>query len=264
MMREDFAELVGAFIIVLFGGAAQCQAQLYPSPASTIMCLIGWASGVSLGATVAASVSGGHVNPAVTITMAIMRKFPWKKVPRYLIAQTIGCLLATFVVYGIYHDAIRNNEETMVVLHSILNPASAAGNFISIPSRSISLLTAYFDEFIGTAILIGFIVAFSDDKVHASTSFPFYLFIVVATIASSFGAQTGFAINPARDFGPRLALYILGYKDVWSHDNGYWFWGIWLSAVPGGILGAAIADSLFYTGSDSALSARLRPPPALP
>jgi aquaglyceroporin related protein len=263
-MTEDLAELVGAFVIILFGAAAQCQAQLYPTPASSVMCLVGWASGVSLGATLAGTVSGGHVNPAVTVTMAVMRKFPWKKVPRYIIAQTVGCLLATFVVYGIYRDAIRDREESIAIHHSIMNPVSAAGNFVSIPVRGISLLNAYFDEFIGAAILIGFIAAFSDDKVHASTSFPFYLFIVVATIASSFGAQTGFAINPARDFGPRLALYLLGYKDVWTHDSAYWFWGIWLSSVPGGLVGAAIVDSIVYTGSDSVLSARFRPPPALP
>lgn len=74
--------MAGAFIIILFGAGAQCQSQLYPETGSFIQTLIGWAAGISIGAAISGPISGGHINPAVTITMAVFRRFSWNKVPR--------------------------------------------------------------------------------------------------------------------------------------------------------------------------------------
>lgn len=261
--------MAGAFMIVLLGAGAQCSVQLYPenNTHSSIQTLIGWASGVSIGAAIAGPISGGHINPAVTVTMACFRKFSWNKVPRYILAQTIGCMLATFVVSFAYRDAIKAFEagniddlffQTNEGKHSII------GNFISIPNSNLSNLNIWFDEFIGTAILVGSIACLSDTNVHIGSNLSFHLFIIISAISVAFGAQTGFAINPARDFGPRIALSFLGYKDLFSLNGAYWFWGIWLANIPGGLFGALMADVFIYTGFDSPLYTILGRSTALP
>ncbi|PWN38085.1 aquaporin-like protein [Meira miltonrushii] len=257
LYREELAEMAGAFMIILFGAGAQCQAQLYPETGSYIQCLIGWAAGVSIGAAIAGPISGGHINPAVTVTMAVFRKFSWKKVPRYILAQTIGCMLATFTVCFVYRDAIKAFEHAS-------KGNSIIGNFISIPNASLSNLNVWFDEFVGTAILVGMIACLSDTNVHVGSNLSFHLFIIISAIAVAFGPQTGFAINPARDFGPRIALSLMGYEGVFFHDGAYWIWGIWLANIPGGLIGAFLADFFIYTGFDSPLYTILGRSTALP
>ncbi|UZJ52018.1 hypothetical protein CBS101457_001338 [Exobasidium rhododendri] len=213
-------------------------------------CLIAWSVGVSLGAYISGGISGGHINPAVTVALAAFRGFSWAKVPRYVIAQTLGCMAATFVVYQNYSSAIAAMEHGSG--HNVLDARSAAGNFISIPADGLTPFGAWFDEFLGTAILVGYIFVFTDSNLNPPSNLPFAVFLLVAGIAAAFGSQTGFAINPARDFGPRLALTVLGYgSEIWTHNSAYWSWGIWASTIPGALVGGLAADAFLFTGSDS-------------
>lgn len=117
--------------------------------------------------------------------------------PRYIIAQTLGCFVATLIVYHNYSGAIAAMEAAGD--HSILGSHSAAGNFISIPAKGLTAFGAWFDEFLGAAILVGYICVFTDGSLNPGSNLPFALFLLVAGIAASFGAQTGFAINPGED-----------------------------------------------------------------
>jgi aquaglyceroporin related protein len=121
-------------------------------------------------------------------------KQSWAKVPRYIVAQVAGCFVATLIVHHNYSGAIAALEATS--MHSILDEHSAAGNFISIPAKGLSNFGAWFDEFLGTAVLVGYIFVFTDKNLNPSSNLPFALFLLVAGIAAAFGSQTGFAINP--------------------------------------------------------------------
>ncbi|CAO1626621.1 unnamed protein product [Sympodiomycopsis kandeliae] len=243
------AEAFGAGTIILFGAGAQCQTQLYKA-GDTLTCGFGWAIGVALGAYIAGPISGGHINPAVTIAQAAFRRFPLSKVPGYIFSQILGCFLATLLIYTNYHEAIADFEAGSG--HQIFGDKGTAGNFISTPKPSISAGTAFYDEVLGTAILVGSIFAFTNPALPGQALALAVLFALLG-IAIAVGAQTGFAINPARDFGPRLALTVIGYpgKTLWSHNKGYWFHSIWGANTVGALLGGGLVDLLLYVGNDS-------------
>lgn len=123
---------------------------------------------------------------------------------------------------------------------------------MSTPKPHISAGTAFYDELLGTAILVGCIFAFTNPALPGQALALAVLFALLG-IAVAVGAQTGFAINPARDFGPRLALTVIGYpgKTLWSHNKGYWFHSIWGANIVGGLLGGGLVDLFLYVGHDS-------------
>ncbi|PWN25937.1 aquaporin-like protein [Jaminaea rosea] len=252
------AEAIGAGTIVLFGSGASLQLQLYGA-GDVLTAHLGWAIGVGLGAYVAGPISGGHINPAVTIAQAVFRRFPLRKVPGYLLAQTLGCFIAAWIIYTNYSEAIDHFEPNGG--RAVFGTNATAGNFISIPAPGISLWSAFHDEFLGTALLVGGIFAFTNPALPGH-ALAFAIFFLLLAIANGVGAQTGAAINPARDFGPRLALATLGYpiKDLFGHNSGYWLHGIWAANILGGLVGAGLVDLLLYTGADSIFNR----PPELP
>ncbi|PWN52400.1 aquaporin-like protein [Violaceomyces palustris] len=244
MFGEEFAEFWGTFMIVFFGAAAECQAGLYRGAGDWLTRILGWAVGVSLGIYLAAPISGGHVNPTVTISMSVLRGFPASKAARYVLAQILGAFLATLVVYLNYRGAITAFEGSGA--RTVIGPHSTAGRFFTIPHPKVGLFTAYVNEFVATAALVALFLAFTDER-NVATSIPFAFFILILGIGASYGIQTGFAINPA--------LTLLGYgKAVWTHDKGYWLWVPWLSVVPGGIVGGLLYDLWVYNGQASIFS----------
>ena len=118
--------------------------------------------------------------------------------PGYILAQTLGCFTATLIVYFNYAGAIAALEASADHHHTISSAHSAAGNFISIPAQGVTPFGAWFDEFLGTAILVGYIFVFTDKNLNPSANVPFAIFLLVAGIAAALGAQTGFAINPGK------------------------------------------------------------------
>lgn len=169
----------------------------------------------------AGSQSGGHINPAVTLANCVYRKFPWRKFPAYLIAQVLGAMCAAFVVYGNYRAAIDHFEGGPGIRTVGLN-TSSAGIFCTYPAPFMTRTGMFFSEFVCSTILMFCIYAFLD--AGAGDLLPLCLFFLIFGIGACFGWETGYAINLARDFGPRLVSYILGYgTDVWT-AGGYYFW----------------------------------------
>lgn len=258
-LREYFAEFFGAFMIILFGAGVECQVRLHyrengykEAFGNYLSCRLAWATGVALGAWVSGGISGAHINPAVTIALTAFRGFSPRKAPAYILSQVLGCASATFVVYAMYAHSIARFEGGD--MRTVVGPHSTAGLFITKPLAFIPLLTAYFTEFVATAALIFFVLAFCDFDNWAppSGTLPVGLFLAVLGIGSSLGSNTGYALNPARDTGPRLALSLLGYgAGVWKHDDAYWFFGPWLSTVAGALFGAFLYDAFLYQGIDS-------------
>ena len=164
--------------------------------------------------------SGAHLNPAVTLANCVFRKHPWRKFPTYMIAQILGAMCASAVVFGNYRSAIAVFEGG----HDKLT-MKTAGIFCTYPADFLSTTGQFFSEFIASSILMFCIYAINDDaNIGAGNLGPLALFFIIFGIGCSWGWETGYAINLARDFGPRLMSYMLGYgTQVWKAGN-YYFW----------------------------------------
>lgn len=169
-------------------------------------------------------ISGAHLNPAVTLANCIFRKFPWRKFPGYMLAQVLGAMAASAIVYANYKSAI-DLFEGGPGIRTVGLETSTAGIFCTYPAPFMTKTGQFFSEFIASTLLMFLIYALKDDgNIGAGPLTPLCLFFVIFGIGACFGWETGYAINLARDFGPRLVSYMIGYgHEVWS-AGGYYFW----------------------------------------
>jgi len=242
LVRQFSAEVLGTFLLVLFGDGAIAQVSLggkggFFGNFQSIM--FGYGFALMIGILVSGGVSGGHLNPAVTLAMAVLRKCSWIQVPIYMLAQYLGAFLAAAVLYGIYADGINGAGGKI---------PGTAGIFASYPYSGgewePSSVTLAFDQILGTALLLIIILAVTDDKnMNVSSGLvPLLIGLGLAAIHNSFGLNAGCAINPARDFSPRLLTLMAGWdSDVtFGATNNYFFWIPWLLPHIGGVLGALL------------------------
>jgi len=258
-IREPFAEFLGVAILIMFGNGVDCQVVLSANPnvASSpkgdyLSINIGWAIGTALGVWVSGGISGGHINPAVTLALATFRGFPWKKVPIYILAQVLGGVVGAGVVYANYIHAIDIVEGGRGV-----RTLATAGLFSTYTLDYMTNVSAFFDEFVGTAVLMIVVLAINDKKNGPPPAglAPLVLFLLVLGIGASFGMQTGYAINPARDLGPRLLTAMVGYgKQVFTFRNQYWIWCPIMGPILGSMFGAFVYDAFLYTGEENVVT----------
>lgn len=258
---EMMAEFLGTFILVLLGCGSVAVALVgLPGsgrqtsdfgPANWLIIAWGWGLAVTFGVYVAGGVTGAHINPAVTLAWAVRRTFSWSKVVPYWIAQTVGGFAGAAVVYSTYHQAIDmfletnapGTREGSVDTFSIFGtfPAEYFGNGSWGP---------LLDQIVGTAVLVGLIAAVIDKRNTATGANlgPYVIGLIVAVIGLSYGTSAGYAINPARDFGPRLLAFFAGWGDTAFPGNTDWFTGYWWIPIAGpligGVVGAIIYDQL--------------------
>lgn len=176
--------------------------------------------------------SGGHINPAVTFAFCVFRKHPWRKFPIYAVAQILGAMAGAAIVYGNYKSAIDVYEGgTTIRTVPGYSKTATAGIFCTYPAPFMTKTGQFFSEFIASSILMFMILALKDEgNLAAGPLVPLGLFFIIFGIGACFGWETGYAINLARDFGPRLTSYFLGYgREVWTAGN-YYFW-VWPSSV---------------------------------
>ncbi|KAI0254554.1 aquaporin-like protein [Lactifluus subvellereus] len=260
MIREPAAEMLGTMILTLVGTAGNCQFVLssnngvassqrgdYLSPS------FGWACSVSLGTWVAGGVSGGHVNPVVTLCMAIFRGFPWRKVPGYVLGQLIGAWAGALLVFANYFHAIDIFEGKKG--RRTLKTGSLVGTYALdyMPATN-----CFSDEFIGTFILLLVVFAVTDKRNGPPPPglVPLVVFITILGIAVAFGMQTGSAVNPARDLGPRIMTPMVGYGwKVFNYRSQYWIWSPLLGSICGGLVASFLYDSLTNLGPESFINA---------
>ena len=163
----------------------------------------------------ASGISGAHINPAVTFANCIFRQFPWRKLPTYALAQVLGAMCASGVVYANYKSAI-DTFEGGAGIRTVpgYSETASAGIFCTYPAEFMTRTGQFFSEFIASAMLMFLIYALKDDgNIGAGALTPLGLFFVIFGIGACFGWETGYAINLARDFGPRLMSYFLGKQD---------------------------------------------------
>ena len=241
-MTPFAAELIGTLLLVTLGDGVVANVLLNQSKGRNggwIVVTAGWGLGVAVAVYSVAHISGGHLNPAVTLGLASIGQFAWADVPAYIAAQMIGGILGGTLVWLAYLPHWKATEDT----------AAKLGIFCTAPAirqPAANLLT----EVIGTAILvIGVLAILSPENLQPESGFktgfgPSLVGILVWSIGLSLGGPTGYAINPARDLGPRIAHALLPIAGKGGSDWGY-AWVPVVGPLLGGVLGALICRSVW-------------------
>jgi MIP family channel proteins len=242
--REAAAEFLGTFILIVFGAGVVAQTVLSREANGSYLAInLGWGLGVTLGVYVAGGVSGAHLNPAVTLALAVRRGFPWTKVLPFVVAQTAGAFIAASVVFLTYHEAWAAFDGGV---RQVLGAAGTAGVFATYPQPFVSTVGGFIDQVVGTALLMAVILAITDQRNNATPAWltPIVVGGLVVAIGVAFGFNAGYAINPARDFGPRLFTALAGWGgEVFTAANGWW-WVPIVGPCVGAVVGAVTYDLL--------------------
>ena len=244
LLGECSAEFFGTMVLILFGCGVVAQVvtggtELGTTPGATgdyNSIAWGWGLGVAMAVYVAGRLSGAHLNPAVTVALATFKGFPARKIAPYIAAQVSGAFVAALLVRFTYSDLINKVDPQ--------HTKATQGIFSTSPDAGVTLFTAFFDQVIGTAILVAVIFALTSavNNPPLANTGPLIIGLLVVGIGLGWGANAGYAINPARDFGPRLASFITGYSDAWFSANGpeLYFWVPIVAPLVGGLIGGAL------------------------
>jgi glycerol uptake facilitator protein len=237
LVGELAAEFAGTMILILFGVGvvAQVAAAGIGNHDSIAWA---WGLGVTLGVYVAGRISGAHLNPAVTVALAVFKGFSWRKVLPYSLAQFLGAFVAALLVRWNYTEVLHQADHSLTI--------KTQGVFSTLPGNGALPVThwgAFRDQIIGTAILLFLILAVTDvaNSAPAANLAPFIVGLIVVAIGMAWGTDAGYAINPARDFGPRLASFLTGYGGAFRDQTGYlYFWIPIVAPIIGGVIGAGL------------------------
>ncbi len=239
---ELAAEFIGTMLILLFGAGVVAMVLLFGTGAPGEVVhggytniTFGWALGVLFGVAAAARISGAHLNPAVTLALAVFRGFPWSKAAPYMLSQTLGGMAGAALVWFNYREAILRFDPML---------EKSAGIFTTFPAFPDVPAAGFFDQVLGTALLLFLVFVFTDEENLAIPSYltPAMVALVVLAIGVSFGKLHGYAINPARDLGPRLWTVIAGYRVNGLTDGSHVWWVPVAAPLLGGLLGAGFYD----------------------
>jgi MIP family channel proteins len=244
VFREMLAEFFGTFILIVFGVGVVAQVVLSKGTAGTFLSInIAWGLAVAMGCYVSAGVTGAHLNPAVTLALAARRAFPWHKVAPYAIAQIAGAFAASAVVFVTYHEALNAFDGGV---RQVVGAQGTAGIWATYPQPFLSTLGGFVDQVVGTALLVAVIFGITDSRNSPAPAglAPIVVGLLVVLIGATFGFNAGYAINPARDFGPRLFTFVAGWGGEVFRAGNTWWWVPIVAPCVGGVLGAWIYDML--------------------
>ena len=242
LAAELSAEFIGTLILILFGNGVVAMVVLFGNgtPGEIVNggytnITLGWGLGVTMGIYIAGKISGAHLNPAVTVALAAFRGFSWAKVLPYSVAQIAGAFVASALVYWNYLPAFHKMDPLL---------ERTAGVFTTFPAFPALPMAGFLDQTIGTALLLAMILAITDERNQppGSNLAPLHIGLVVVAIGMSFGGMHGYAINPARDFGPRLFTAVAGFKNNGLTDGTNVFWIPIAAPIVGGLIGAGVYD----------------------
>jgi glycerol uptake facilitator protein len=244
LIGEMSAEFLGTFTLIIFGCGVVAQTVLTPFTAGAQSIHWAWGIGVIMGIYVAGGISGAHINPAVTLSLAWRREFPWGKVAPYALAQVIGAFVAALIIRWNYYEAFNKFDSGKTNKSQVVFNTYPNNNSPDMPN--ISQLGALRDQIIGTAVLVMLVFAIIDTRNTAPQAnlAPFIIGLVVVGIGMVLGAAAGYAINPARDLGPRLAAWVSGWHSPFADQRGdFYAWVPIVGPFIGGPLGGLIYDT---------------------
>lgn len=241
LLGELAAEFAGTLVLILFGTGVVAQV-VAGGIGDHDSIAWAWGLGVTLGVYVAGRASGAHLNPAVTFALAVFKGFSWRKVLPYSGAQLLGAFAAGLIVRWNYAEVLTKMDPGHT-LKSQLVFSTLPGNG-TLPVHALGGLR---DQVIGTAILLFLILAVTDARNTAPIAnlAPFVIGLIVVAIGMAWGTDAGYAINPARDLGPRLASFFTGYGTAFRDQYGdLYFWVPIVGPLIGGVLGAGAYQAL--------------------
>lgn len=241
-MSEFLAEVIGTMILIIFGGGVVAGVVLKDSKAEGsgwVVITIAWGLAVTMAVYAVGSFSGAHINPAVTLGLASVGEFPWAKVPLYIFAQMIGAFIGAIIVFLNYLAHWRRTEDQGAKLAVFSTGPAVRSPFSNLVS-----------EIIGTAVLVMGLLFIGANQFTEGLN-PLIVGALIIAIGMSLGGATGYAINPARDLGPRIAHALLPIPGKGSSDWSY-SWIPVVGPIFGGIYGAVFYKAVF-TGDYSLL-----------
>jgi len=244
LKAQCISEFLGTGLFLFFG--ISCLSAIKVAGANFGLweiCIV-WGLGISLAVYLTAGVSGAHLNPAVTIALWLFANFPRHKVIPYSVAQISGAFGGAMLAYMLYHNLFTDFESANNIVRGSVESLQLASIFSTFPSPAISVWQAAFVEIVITSMLMGLIMALTDDGngVPRGPLGPLLIGILVAVIGAATGPLTGFAMNPARDFGPKLFTFFAGWGEIsmtGGRDIPYFIVPI-IAPVIGACFGAAI------------------------
>ncbi|XP_053341731.1 aquaporin-9a [Clarias gariepinus] len=240
IFKEFLAEFLGTFVLVLFGCSSVAQTVLSRNTLGEPLTIhLGFTTGLIMGVYISGGVSGGHLNPAVSLAMVMLGKLKIWKFPIYVIAQLLGAFAGAAGVFGLYYDAFMDFTSGIL---SVTGINATAHIFASYPGRHLTILGGFVDQVIGTGMLVLCILAITDTRnIGAPKGVePLAIGLIILGISVSMGMNCGYPLNPARDLGPRLFTAIAGWgMEVFSTAD-YWWWIPVFGPLIGGITGAVV------------------------
>jgi glycerol uptake facilitator protein len=242
LTAELLSEFLGTMMLLMFGNGVVAMVVLFGhgSPGEIVNggftnITLAWGIGVALAVYVSGRISGAHLNPAVTLSLAVFRGFAWKKVVPYMVAQVAGAFVGALAVYWEYRPQL-----------NVVDPLRdhTAGVFTTFPAFPNIPTAGLYDQILGTALLLIVILAVTDERNMAPTSnlSPLFVGLGVVVIGMSFGSLYGYAINPARDFGPRLVTVLAGYSKNGLTDGSSAYLIPIIGPLAGGLIGTFVYD----------------------
>ncbi|WJV62406.1 MIP/aquaporin family protein [Pectobacteriaceae bacterium CE70] len=213
---QCIAEFLGTGLLIFFGVGCVAALKLAGANFGQWEISITWGFGVAMAIYLTAAVSGAHLNPAVTVALWLFACFDRRKVIPYVLSQVAGAFCAAALVYGLYYNLFYDFEQTHHIVRGSVESLNLASIFSTYPNPHISVMQAFLVEMVITAILMCLILALTDDGngIPRGPLAPLLIGILIAVIGASMGPLTGFALNPARDFGPKLFAYVAGWGKV--------------------------------------------------
>lgn len=213
---QCIAEFLGTALILFFGTGCVAAMKVAGASFGQWEISIIWGLAVSMAVYLSAGISGAHLNPAVTIAFWLFGNFERNKVPVYIIAQMAGAFCGAALVYVLYSSLIENYEIVHHIARGTRESLELAGIFSTYPSLLLTNTQAFCVETVITAILLAMIMAISDDHngLPRGALAPLLTGFTIAIIGASMGPLTGFALNPARDLGPKVMTWLAGWNEI--------------------------------------------------
>ena len=242
LAAELTAEFFGTLVILTLGTGVVASVALFGTGVpgeivngGTTNINLAWGLAVMFGVFVAGKTSGAHLNPAVTLALAIFRGFSWVKVLPYIFAQLTGAFAGAALVFLNYRDAFQRFDPGL---------EKSAGVFATFPAFPAAPMAGFVDQVIGTALLLFLVLAVTDHENAPPPPglTPLFIGLIVVAIGMGFGPMHGYAINPARDLGPRLFTALAGFRNNGLTDGTGIFWVPLIAPFLGGIIGAGVYD----------------------
>ncbi|KAK6745147.1 hypothetical protein RB195_011705 [Necator americanus] len=236
ILRNALSEFFGTMLLLFIGDAIVMQFVLSDQKLNSwVQINFGWGLAITFTVYCCARTSGGHFNPAVSLTMVTFGRLSVRDFLIYCVVQTFGAFVGAAGAYGIYYNQFVNYEGPE---HRIVGEKATAECFCSFPQAHVGNLTCFFDQVAGTGLLVLFVAVIIDKRNRIpEVAHPWLFGFVLVMIGTCYGMNLGYPINPARDLGPRILAYFIYGSEVFTYHH-YYFWIPIVAPLVGAVTGA--------------------------